>query len=146
MKERYEWLAANWKAGLAFIYSLVVVFDFIVVPSWIGLHRPDLFQVLQALKGLSPEIQQVTLQIAFRSHEAFTLQGSGLFHLAFGALLTGAAVTKDPLLLTREQNKQAKGIPTAVIAANVDAAVDTLTDKPKKKKPVDDDDPSPPAV
>jgi len=145
MKERYEWLAANWKAGLAFIYSLVVVFDFIVVPSWIGLHRPDLFQVLQALKGLSPEIQQVTIQIAFRNHEAFTLQGSGLFHLAFGALLTGAAVTKDTLLLTREQNKQSKIVPSAAIVTNMDAAIDTLTDKPKKKK-VDDEDLPPPAV
>jgi hypothetical protein len=122
MKDSYEWLAANWKAGLAFIYSLVVVFDFIVVPSWIGLNRPDLFKVIEAVKLLTPEMQQLTLQIAFRSHEAFTLQGSGLFHLAFGALLTGAAVTKDQLLLTREQKKGASGLMPSAAMFNAEPA------------------------
>ncbi len=131
MKESYEWLAANWKAGLAFIYSLVVIFDFIVVPSWIGLHRPDLFKVLEAVKTLTPEMQQLALQIAFRSHEAFTLQGSGLFHLAFGALLTGAAVTKDQLLLTREQKK-------GVFVTDGHDGVGASAMKPKVKKDEDD--------
>lgn len=131
MKESYEWLAANWKAGLAFIYSLVVIFDFIVVPSWIGLHRPDLFKVIEAVKTLTPEMQQLALQIAFRSHEAFTLQGSGLFHLAFGALLTGAAVTKDQLLLTREQKK-------GVFVTDGHDGSGASAMKPKTKKDEDD--------
>lgn len=150
MKERYEWLAANWKAGLAFIYSLVVIFDFIVVPSWIGLHRPDLFLVLKAVAGLSNEMQQLTMQIAFRNHEPFTLQGGGMIHLAFGALLTGAAVTKDQLLIAREQNKG---------TTNLIRSASELNPEPIKQKPSkgsgasgmrptqsDDDDPPPPAV
>jgi hypothetical protein len=96
-----EWMALNWRAGLAFVYSLVCVFDFIVAPAWLGLHRPVMSELLIQLNGFSPEIQNRIIETAFRSHNPYTLQGSGLVHLSFGALLTGAAITK----LTASKNE-----------------------------------------
>lgn len=92
-----EWMASNWRAGLAFVYSLVCIFDFIVVPAWLGLHRPVMSELLVQLNGFSPDIQLRIIDAAFRPHNPFTLQGSGLIHLAFGALLTGATLTKQGL-------------------------------------------------
>lgn len=95
IKETANWMASHWKAGLAFIYSLIVIFDFIIVPVWIGLHRLDLLVLLDAVKDMSPEAQASTLALAYRQHVPYTLQGAGLIHIAFGALLTGSAITKD---------------------------------------------------
>lgn len=89
------WMAAHWKAGLAFIYSVVVVFDFVIVPIWVGIHRVDLLALLEVVKTLPPDIQGSTITLAYRQHTPYTLQGAGLIHIAFGALLTGSAITKD---------------------------------------------------
>jgi hypothetical protein len=43
---------------------------------------------------LSPAIQdQVAKTITLR-HSPFTLEGGGMFHIAFGALLTGSAISR----------------------------------------------------
>jgi hypothetical protein len=40
------------------------------------------------------EIAVQMLTSLFRTHIPYTLQGAGMFHLAFGALLTGSAISK----------------------------------------------------
>lgn len=89
-----EWLAAQWRAGLAATYSAVVVFDFIIIPAWLGWHRPVFSELLLQINTLSPELQKQVIETAYRAHIPYTLQGSGLIHLAFGALLTGSAITR----------------------------------------------------
>ena len=73
---------------LAFVYAGICLFDFVIVPAWIGLTRPP----IEVLSALNIE----TLKIIYNQHQPFTLQGGGLFHLAFGALLTGSALTRTP--------------------------------------------------
>lgn len=91
-----DWMANRWKAGLAFVYSLVCVFDFIVVPGWIGWHRVGILDLMEAMKDMPIDLQRDLLTTAFRQHVPFTLQNSGLIHIAFGALLTGAAISREP--------------------------------------------------
>ena len=81
---------------MAVVYAVICVFDFIIVPSWIGMTRADVlagFEMMQ-LTTLDPQVQIKLIDSLTYQHMPFTLQGGGLFHLAFGALLTGSALNK----------------------------------------------------
>lgn len=85
----------DWRYILAVVYAVICIFDFILVPMWFGFTRSglelDLFvgQLIQ----LDPSVQLKVIEALSFQHEPFTLKGAGLFHLAFGALLTGSAIT-----------------------------------------------------
>jgi hypothetical protein len=49
---------------------------------------------LTQLVTLDPAVQIQLLKSLVVQHEPFTLRGAGMFHLAFGALLTGSAISK----------------------------------------------------
>jgi hypothetical protein len=93
-----KWLIHDdgWKILLAITYACICIFDFVVVPVWIGLNRPDID--LSLLSGFDTSVQIAIISAMTFQHEPFTLMGSGLFHLAFGALLTGSAITKNEKL------------------------------------------------
>jgi len=85
----------NWKSMLATVYALICVFDFLVVPSWRGitdLFDEDIYVSVEKLSQLESGVQIALIQAETYQHEPFTLKGGGLFHLSFGALLTGSAV------------------------------------------------------
>ena len=86
----------GWKTVLAIVYAVICIFDFIVVPAWIGLTRAaiDFDLTMQALIALDPSVQIKVIEAMTFQHQPFTLQGAGLFHLAFGALLTGSAISR----------------------------------------------------
>lgn len=98
MKQFFVWMQHDegWKAVLAVVYACICIFDFIVVPSWIGFTRAGLnFELgMQTIAGLDPGVQIKIIEAMTFQHEPFTLKGGGLFHLAFGALLTGSAISR----------------------------------------------------
>tara|TARA_R110002096_G_scaffold163515_4_gene331082 strand:- start:55 stop:273 length:219 start_codon:yes stop_codon:yes gene_type:complete len=66
-----------------------------VVPIYYGFARmgldlADYMGHIQAIED--PMVQMEYLKKLVSQHEPFTLKGGGLFHLAFGALLTGSAI------------------------------------------------------
>ena len=63
----------TWRWTALIIYLLICFYDFMFVPIWYGINRPDISQFMDII------------------HNPFTLMGGGLFHLAFGAILTGSA-------------------------------------------------------
>lgn len=85
----------GWKSVCGIVYLIICFFDFVVVPSWIGLTRQDTLLGLSMmdLKDLDPSVQIEMIRAMTLQHEPFTLKGAGMFHLAFGALLTGSALT-----------------------------------------------------
>ena len=85
----------DWKYLMAAVYATICIFDFIVVPIWIGLSRTQIELGLdpQLLVDLDPAVQIQMIKAMTFQHEPFTLKGAGLFHVAFGALLTGSAIT-----------------------------------------------------
>ena len=96
MKNFFIWMQKDegWKAIMAIIYAAICIFDFIVVPSWIGINRKDIsMDLITGMATIDPSVQIELIKAAYREHEPFTLQGGGLFHLAFGALLTGSALS-----------------------------------------------------
>lgn len=85
----------GWKAFASGVYLIICIFDFIIVPSYIGITRPGLSELgmsVSELIQLDPLVQIEILNSLTTQHEPFTLQGGGLFHVAFGALLTGTAI------------------------------------------------------
>ena len=84
-----------WRWTALITYLIICVYDFIVVPVWYGLSRVGLdvdgyMANLQLIDD--PMVQMEYLKKLVSQHDPFTLKGGGLFHLAFGALLTGSTL------------------------------------------------------
>ena len=84
-----------WRWTALITYLVICVYDFIVVPVWYGLSRVGLdvdgyMATLQLIDD--PMVQMEYLKKLVSQHDPFTLKGGGLFHLAFGALLTGSTL------------------------------------------------------
>lgn len=90
-------LKANWRPIAAVIYLCICLFDFVVMPV-VYANTIDYVSVFEQLDKMTSEKAKVALidKLDFdrQSWEPATLGGGGMFHLAFGALLTGAAVTR----------------------------------------------------
>lgn len=94
-----KWLTYHegWKVVLALVYATICIFDFIIVPGWIGLTRlsiDEMFAVIHTTKNLDVSVQHTIVEFLTYKHEPFTLGFGGMFHIAFGALLTGSALNK----------------------------------------------------
>lgn len=87
-------LANAWKPIAGYAYILICIFDFIVVPAWYGLTRPDIQYVMDLLPDSDISIQLEYLRLLTDTHDPYTLKGGGLIHVAFGALLTGSILNK----------------------------------------------------
>jgi len=98
MKSFFLWMQRDdgWKTVMASVYAVICLFDFVVAPAYFAHTRLRVlndFENMQLAK-LSPAIQdQVAKTITLR-HSPFTLEGGGMFHIAFGALLTGSAISR----------------------------------------------------
>ena len=83
-----------WRWTALITYVVICLFDFVIVPSYIGLTRPDPADYVDTLSGLEDTIVRMEyLKIASQGvnrHEPFTLTNGGIFHISFGALLTGS--------------------------------------------------------
>lgn len=88
----HNWMMTHWKPASAFVYTLICFCDFVIFPSYVGINRIDLTELIGQIRGMDPSLQIQIVRAATSGYEPFTLRGSGLFHLAFGALLTGAAI------------------------------------------------------
>jgi len=81
-----------WRWTALSVYLVICLYDFMVVPIWYGLNRPDLATFIEILNTVEdPLIQLELMKKMTGQHNPFTLMGGGIFHLAFGAILTGSA-------------------------------------------------------
>ena len=96
MKRFFVWLQKNegWKPLLALIYALICVFDFVIIPTWIAATRDQLDTSVFGQSEVDHDIQMQLIELVWAPYEPLTLKGAGMFHLAFGALLTGSALAK----------------------------------------------------
>jgi len=84
---------SKWYAASCAVYFVICLFDFIVVPSWIGLNRESFVDLLPLVEGLEASVANTV--VARPQWQPLTLQGGGLFHLAFGAIITGTSVYRN---------------------------------------------------
>lgn len=90
-KKEDSWFGIYWKPAAAVIYLVICLFDFVAVPTYIGLGGQPLSELILAVKDLPPDAQNIVLTMKLSAWEPLTLKGGGLFHIAFGAIL-GATV------------------------------------------------------
>ena len=84
---------SRWRWTALSIYLLICFYDFLFVPVWYGLNRPDISQFMDIINSTEDTLVQMELMKKLTGqHNPFTLMGGGLFHLAFGAILTGSAI------------------------------------------------------
>ena len=82
----------NWQRVAAYSYISICIFDFVVVPIWFGIVRAQIPFTVEQILQFDVAVQIRLIEAFTFQHVPFTLQGGGLFHLAFGALLTGSTI------------------------------------------------------
>ena len=81
-----------WRWTALGVYLVICLYDFMFVPIWYGLNRPDISQFMDIINATSePMVQMELMKKLTAQHSPFTLMGGGIFLLAFGAILTGSA-------------------------------------------------------
>ena len=82
----------HWRWTALIVYLLICFYDFMFVPIWYGLNRPDISELMKIVNETQDTLVRLDLlKTLVSQHSPFTLMGGGLFHLAFGAILTGSA-------------------------------------------------------
>ena len=91
-----KWLRSMWRPLSAVTYLSICIFDFIVAPYLIQAQPNDLAEIFRYVLQMPIEQQSEALAIMYAKGQwsSLTLQGGGLFHIAFGAILGAAAWTR----------------------------------------------------
>ncbi len=92
------WYQRTWLPFLAGIYMLICLFDFIIMPVYTAAHNSRIenavLTTIEAKDVADFADGIIKANQSQRQWNPLTLLGGGMFHLAFGALLTGGAVTR----------------------------------------------------
>jgi len=87
-----------WRNIVVTVYLVICIYDFMFVPIYYGIARMglDLADYMSHLHEIEdPIVQLEYLKKLVSQHEPFTLKGGGLFHLSFGAIITGSVFGKN---------------------------------------------------
>ena len=90
-------LKSYWRPVCAVVYLIICLFDFLVMPIIYAntIDHDPIFQQINSMESDKAQVALINkLDFSKQAWEPITLGGAGTFHLAFGALLTGAAVTR----------------------------------------------------
>lgn len=97
-KTESKWYQQVWLPFAAGTYIVICIFDFMIMPVYVAAHNSRIeARVFAELEGKDVATFATTISQtaqATRQWNPLTLLGAGMFHLAFGALLTGGAVTR----------------------------------------------------
>lgn len=98
MKNDNKWYQSVWLPFAAGTYIVICIFDFIVMPVYVTAHNSRIenavLRTLESKDAAAFADGLIRANQAQRQWNPLTLLGAGMFHLAFGALLTGGAVTR----------------------------------------------------
>lgn len=91
-----KWLRSMWRPLAAVTYLSICIFDFIIAPYYVQAQPHDLAEIFKYVLQMPVEQQSEALNIMMNKGDwqSLTLQGGGLFHIAFGAILGAAAWTR----------------------------------------------------
>ena len=88
-----------WRWSALVVYLIICLYDFVLVPVYMSMQVPYLEVFVDIINRLpdDPLVRLDMMKIMTGTHSPYTLMGGGIFHLAFGALLTGTAmgINKD---------------------------------------------------
>jgi hypothetical protein len=98
MSQNNKWYQQTWLPFAAFTYIVICIFDFMLMPIYVTAHNSRIENVivtqLQSKDAITFADTLIKSNQAQRQWNPLTLLGAGMFHLSFGALLTGGAITR----------------------------------------------------
>ena len=83
-------ISSGWKNITTFIYLIICMFDFLIMPLYIASDKPK-FKDLVAMENEQRTAMMIVMD-RYSAWEPLTLNGGGIFHISFGAILAGATV------------------------------------------------------
>jgi hypothetical protein len=85
-----------WRPIAAFVYFGICVFDFIIAPYFVQAQPTNLSEIFGYVMQMEPENRSGALAVLLAKGQwvSLTLQGAGLFHIAFGSILGASAWTR----------------------------------------------------
>jgi uncharacterized membrane protein (DUF106 family) len=90
--EQSDFMKHSWKPLAATVYLVICLFDFVLVNIFLGFNREPFSVYQQHLIGLDPLVQVKLIEVYSARWIPQTLQYGGVFHVSFGAILTGVAI------------------------------------------------------
>ena len=97
LKKSINWIMDHWRQGTALVYTSITICDFIIFPALTSTTNADLIMIAHQARDLDVAVQRDLIMASIKTYEPLTLMGGGMFHVAFGAILTGVAITKETL-------------------------------------------------
>lgn len=86
----------NWRSFAGYVYLTICVFDFIIMPVVLQVNKQETHEILLEIveeHGIDKGLAVMDRMNRNNNWTPITLVGGGLFHISFGAILTGVAVT-----------------------------------------------------
>lgn len=99
-RERSDsWYMKSWRPAAAYVYLFICLSDFVLMPVYYEyakrIHSSEFVQLaLKFPEGIT-QIEALRVIRQNESWEPLTLQATGLFHIAFGAILGVSAWTRS---------------------------------------------------
>ena len=91
-----KWFVKYWRPAAAWIYLLICIFDFVLMPLYMAktnLKIEEVMRISSTFEG-NEKLGALTLLMKKNSWEPLTVMESGMFHISFGAILGVAAWTR----------------------------------------------------
>jgi hypothetical protein len=128
-----------WRPAMAILYLLLCFLDYAVRPivNELSAKNFDLAETVAVIQNLNPSLQVTALEIA-STHEKWPPILSEFVHMAFGAILTGAAITRGMEKTARAKNANTIGRRTSTPI--VPKPKPTNTPKPSDRPTISPDD------
>lgn len=95
MLQLSKWMSERWKSGLAFVFSVVMIFDFVVLPT---LHerKVNTVEYIQGIVENVPEAERTDLiKTILEPREPISAFGNGFLYLCIGGILTAGAMREN---------------------------------------------------
>ncbi len=88
-----------WRPIAAYVYLSICIFDFLAMPLYVNIENRQVntaaFEEVRKLESEAVKLAAIAnIDVGKDSWEPLTLQGGGLFHLSFGAIIGVAAFTR----------------------------------------------------
>ena len=88
-----------WRPIAAYVYLAICIFDFVGMPIYVSIQNnqvnSEAFAEVRALSDKEVKLKALEqLELGKQEWHPLTLEGGGLFHLSFGAILGVAAFTR----------------------------------------------------
>lgn len=127
------WWASAWRPAAAAVYLLICLVDFVIMPVYYEytnskMTADKVAEIALKFEGGGAQVEALRALREERSWKPITLAESGLFHIAFGAILGAAAWTRG-----REKSERIRNLTD--VGAIVASAMERKTAKPKADNP-----------